>query len=543
MSTTPPPQSDSSRLKQSAGIAFDYVTATVIGLLVLGWLAFLANGKPVIDPDGAHALHVAQNLLDGEGQVIKFVSPADAAPIARPDVTKPPLFPAICALLIFLGMSPQIAGWTVTFVAYALAASFIYLLARRVVSPKMACVVAGVFATLGTSLRWGINLHEESLFLALSFAALWLQMGLRPENRRGFLGKQFLTGILAGLAMTTSYQGLPLLICIGSAALWNAWQQKSTRPFLVYAAGVTVVGLLPMLRFIYILLSGARPGFDTGEPTWYLIISGIVSGWQRSFLGDLFIWLDDGSATDFIVVAVAYGLLAALLVLSWRTPRLRLLVAFVVLYMGMVIIQLGGQGKPYFDTRYNMPVESLIVLLIVYAVSTRFKKLPLIARYTAVTIGLVGVSVYAHGQLQRYSHLMSRSGGEICAAEESIAWIKQNIPAGSVVIGSQCTYQLFIESNDYFWLAIPPARDAPTNNTRWTEADLLTAARNTNSEWVVLITGEDEPLMPEPGYGTYIEGLLSGMETRQVRLAAKLADGLIYHIVPDLKLAAPQPPR
>ncbi len=527
--------------KQPSGIVFDYLAASLIGLLILGWLVFVAHGKPGIDPDGAHALHVAQNIRDGEGQVIKFVNLSDTTPAARPDVTKPPLFPAVCALLMFLGLSPKMAGWTVTFVAYALAGSFLYLLARRVVFRTSASVVVAVFATEMTSVRWGITLHEESLFLALSFAALWLQMGLTPEEGWQFIRKQFMTGVLVGLAMMTSYQGLPLLICLGGAALWFAWQQKSSRPLLAYAAGVTVVGLLPLLRFISILLSGAKPGFDTGEPTWYLIISGIVSAWQRSFLGDVYIWLANGSPKDYIVVALSYGLLAALLVWSWRTARLRLLVAFVVLYMGMLIVQLGGQGKPYFDTRYNMPVESLIVLLFVYAVSAKFSLLPTIARYATVAMGVLMISVYAHGQVSRYKKLMSNREGEFCPAPEAIAWIKQHIHPGSVLIGSQCTYQLFAESNKYYWLPIPPARDASTNNTRWTEADLLSAARHVNSKWVILITGKREPLMPVPGYGPYVEGLLSGVGSKQVKLAARLRDGLIYRIVPDHSLSAVQP--
>ncbi len=509
----------------------DVWAALLIGLLTLAWLVFLADGRPGLDPDGARALHVAQNIATGEGQVIKYVD-MDKGLTSHPDITKPPLFPAVIALFILAGIVPKFAGWAVTFIGFAAATSFLYLLSRRVTSQAPALLVAGLFATLMTGVRWGINLHEESLFLMLSFAALWLQMGINPSAEAPGSWRQFFVGVLAGLAMLTSYQGLPLLISLGGFALWHAWQMRSPRPLMAYIGGLILVGALPLLHFLNTWNSGIRPGFDKGEPTWYITIAGEVSAWQRAFLGDLYVWLEDGSLSDLIIVGTFYTGLIALLALSWRNDhRLRLLVIYVTMYLVMVIMQLGGGGKPYFETRYNMPVETLIVLMGIIFAGTLVRLMPRMGRHGLTVLGLLALLGYGHAQFNRYQEMMTDRKGEFCPAPASIAWIKQHIPVDSVIMGSQCTYQLFAETNAYNWLAIPPARSEETPPPRWSEQDLLAAAQRAGSQWVVLITGkQQEPLMPKPGYGPFVEGLFAGRGSDHVHLAVRLPDGLIYRI-------------
>lgn len=511
----------------------DVWVALLLGLLTLAWLVFLADGRPEMDPDGARALHVAQNIAAGEGQIVKYVDLGETVRIAHADITKPPMFPALVGLLMLLGLSPKLAGWAVTFIGFAAATSFLYLLSRRVVSRAPALLVAGLFATLMTGVRWGINLHEESLFLALSFAALWLQMGLAP-GQSNLLSRQFLAGMLAGLAMLTSYQGLPLLISLGVFAARLAWLAGSPRPLLAYGGGLILVGVLPLVNFLGIWMSGTRPGFDSvGTTTWYAILSGVVSAWQRGFLGGLHLWLDDGSPSDLVVVSAFYAALVALLALSWRDARQRVLVLYVVLYMALVIVQLGGYGRAYYETRYNMPVETVIVLMAAALAGGWLARVPRAGRQILAAVGLLALAGYGYAQFNRYQEMMADRKGEFCPAPESIAWIKGHIPAGSVILGSQCTYQLFAESNAYHWLAIPPARDEETEERRWSEQDLLTAAQRAGSQWVVLITGRQEPLMPKPGYGPFVEGLLSGRGSDRVSLEARLPDGLIYRIRPQ----------
>jgi hypothetical protein len=511
----------------------DIWAALLIGLLTLAWLVFLADGRPEMDPDGARALHVAQNIATGEGQIIKYVD-LDKGLTSHPDITKPPLYPAVIALFMLAGLSPKLAGWAVTFIGFAAATSFLYLLSRRVVSRAPALLVAGLFATLMTGVRWGINLHEESLFLVLSFAALWLQMGIVPNEGAQVSWRVFYVGILVGLAMLTSYQGLPLLICLGGFTLWFAWQLRSPRVLLAYVGGLTLVGALPLLNFLDIWASGIRPGFDKGDPTWYIIIAGEVSAWQRAFLGDLYVWLEDGSLSDLIIVGAFYSGLIALLTLSWRNDRLRLLAIYATLYLAMVILQLGGGGKPYFETRYNMPVETVIVLMAVALAGGWLKKVPQSGLRALAVIGMFVLTGYGYAQFNRYQEMMAGRKGEFCPAPESIAWIKQHIPVGSVILGSQCTYQLFAETNAYNWLAIPPARSEETPPPRWSEQDMLNAAQRVGSQWVVLITGEQpEPLLSKPGYGPFVEGLFTGQGSDRVHLEARLKDGLIYRIRPQ----------
>lgn len=503
--------------------------ALLIGLLTLAWLVFLADGRPEMDPDGARALHVAQNLASGEGQIIKYVD-LRAGKNSHPDITKPPLFPAVIALVMLTGLSAKFAGWAVTFIGFAAATSFLYLLSRRVASRAPALLVAGLFATLMTGVRWGINLHEQSLFLALSFAALWLQMGLLASTSSLIAWRQFLVGILAGLAILTSYQGLPLLITLGGFVVWQAWQRRSARPALAYVGALILVGALPLLHFVNSWSAGIRPGFDKGIPSWYAITSGVVSAWQRAFLGRLYVWLDTPTLPHLIVVGAFYAALFALLAWCWRHRRLRLLVIYVTLYLAMLIVQLSAGGKPYFDTRYNMPVELLIVLLAIVLAGPMVSRAQGLGKQALIVIGALAVAGYGQAQFNRYQQMMSSRTPEFCPAPETIAWVRQNIPAGSVILGSQCTYQLFAESNAYYWQAIPPARSEETPPPRWAEPDLLAAAQRANSEWVVLITGKTEPLLEKPGYGPFVTGLFAGQGGEYLQLAARFQDGLIYRV-------------
>ncbi|MDA9981313.1 hypothetical protein N9H39_00940 [Gammaproteobacteria bacterium] len=52
----------------------DYLLALVAACLAIGAVLFVSGGHPILTPDGAGALHVAQNIVDGEGLVFKRTS-------------------------------------------------------------------------------------------------------------------------------------------------------------------------------------------------------------------------------------------------------------------------------------------------------------------------------------------------------------------------------------------------------------------------------------------------------------------------------------
>lgn len=151
----------------------DAAIAFLVFLLAAFWLVSMAGGRPDYGFDGVTALHVAQNIADGEGATVKGFSPDTGAFFPQPSVTKPIFYPGVTSLLISLGVSHEYAAWIVSGGAWAVTAAMLYVLARQALPLAPALLVPLLYATHVTSLRWGITVHEQALFVGLSVATLW----------------------------------------------------------------------------------------------------------------------------------------------------------------------------------------------------------------------------------------------------------------------------------------------------------------------------------------------------------------------------------
>lgn len=111
----------------------------------------------------------------------------------------------------------------------------------------------------------------------------------------------------------------------------------------------------------------------------------------------------------------------------------------------------------------------------------------------------------------------------------------------SVVISTQCGYQMFAEANEYYWLRIPPADQystSPEYLERWTEDDLLRVSRVTESDWVVIFRGtggllgtDGDRLIEKPGYGPFITSLINdSYHNDSLEKIKSFRDGVVYRI-------------
>ena len=507
----------------------DTLIAAVIFALAALWLVSFANGKPTVDPDGAYALHVAQNVAAGRGFVVNDVSLSERNLKPRPTITKPPLYSTSTGLLIWLGLSPESAGWVISGGAWAAAAALLFLIARQALPLPYALLVPIFPALQVTSLHWGIYIHEQSLFVALTLATLWRLTLIARSNSALHWGQFAGLGFLAGLAMSASYQGLPLVVVAFVYVFLSARKHDDLKYLASFGLGLAAIGAWPFLRFVLLRLSGIRPGFDVySGTTYYKMLAGIASAFQNDVLGRLFVWLYRGSVKDVIVLIVFYSALIALLsYVAWSRRALRPLAAFFALQLVMLVVLLGGFGKDAYEPRANTPLYGLFFLFMVYAVyglADHWKK-------NIAGVGLCGLALvlFAYGQGARYPALR-KDIGAYCPAPRTIAWIKRNVPSGSLIASTQCGYQLLGESNAYFWLAIPPAKDV-RNPERWDERHVLSACKYGEEVWLVLLTGEKEdPFLKSPGYGPYVESLFNGRSTPLTSLVASLPDGLVYRM-------------
>jgi len=509
----------------------DFRIEVIIFLSCLVWLLLLAGGKPSYDPDGGIELHIAQNVANGHGIVANIVSMDDPAPISEPWITKPPLLPLAVALLVLLGLPIKLAGLTVSLVACAAAAVFLYLIARHALPRVPAALVSLLFASQIVTARWGISVHEEALFVSLSFATLWRITKLQQIPHPAHWGEYVFVGVLAALAMLASYQGLPLLLVSAGYMAWLAHRAGRWALFSAFAAGVAVTAAWPFLRFIRLWLEGSRPGFDISNSTaYYEMLAGFASSFQNDVLGSQFIWLYNGSLLDVVVLSGFYLLLVILFAFVFlKSPGLRPLVLYVALYLVMLVVQLGGWGKNTYEPRISMPVYGPLFILALYALNVTmqgWKKL----RLVGLGLGTLALTFFVYGQINRLPDLMA-GHGSFCPSPETIGWVKAHIPEGAVIAAGQCGHELSAESASYYWLPIPPARDPRDDHRRWTESDFVKSCRQIGVRWIVLLTGKTgDPFRDNPGYGPFVEQLFSSQPSTHTELVAKLTDGLVYRL-------------
>ena len=228
----------------------DIWLALLVALFALAASKFVADGRPQLGPDGANALHSAQNLAHGDGLSSKIIG-AQSTLQPQAVITKPPLYPYTIAALIKLGVAPKTAGWIAAQMSFTLAAGLLYLLARRVLPRGPALLVGALFCTQMSGLRWSINVHEEWLFIALTFFALLVFSVLRARGATSPRWGWVLLGVIAAAAVLTSYPGVAVVVTIGLLLLGAvSRKQLPVQTLLLYLFGVVVAGLPSLLRFI-----------------------------------------------------------------------------------------------------------------------------------------------------------------------------------------------------------------------------------------------------------------------------------------------------
>jgi 4-amino-4-deoxy-L-arabinose transferase-like glycosyltransferase len=221
--------------------------ALALAVLNLVLVRLTLDPTPYTGGDNGAYYALARSLAEGQGYLELW------DPARRPHAQYPPLFPAILAAGMMVGVSSW-AGFKLIVAVFAAAAvALSYLWVRRTSTPGVA-LASGVLLALcpGVILHAHLELSDVP-FWAFTMLALWAFSHLEPRSpdgeRTGDAKWVALAIVAAGLAHFTRSAGLPLLV---AAAVWLA----ATRRWKALAALAATLG--PLLALW--VMRGARLG-------------------------------------------------------------------------------------------------------------------------------------------------------------------------------------------------------------------------------------------------------------------------------------------
>jgi hypothetical protein len=328
--------------------------AFAVGLALLHIVMALLSFQPQPHTGGDNGAYITlgQSLLE-RGTYTELWDPA------QPPHTKyPPVFPAVLAVAMALGLTPWVPLKLVVlgFSAAAIAFTFLWLRARR-----RAAFGLGIGVMLALSpgvLREGRWILSDVPFWAFTMIALWAFERLRPGDWRRF----GVGAVAVLLAYFTRSAGLPLVLAaLAWLGLRRRWQHAAA-----LAALVGLPALLWWLRGRALGPSAYISEFWYVDP--YLPMLGtigfadLLSRMGANTFKYATIHLPVLLAGDVSTLAVPVGILIfALAFLAWfgRARRPRVSDLFVFFYLGLILVW----PAIWSGERFLLPLLPLLLLL------------------------------------------------------------------------------------------------------------------------------------------------------------------------------------
>lgn len=250
-----------------------WVLATIVAVHVL--LALLSfQPAPHTGGDNAGYLTLARSLLERHAYLDLYDS------TAPPHTQYPPVFPAILAVALTLGLTSWVKLKLVIIAFSATAVAFSYLWMRRRGRPELATAVGLLLAISPGVLEQTHWVLSDVPFWAITMIALWAWQRMPNDLRTRFVIAVFATV----LAYFTRSAGLPLLIAAFAwLALHRRWKQVA-----IFAAAIAP------LAFLWWLRSKSQGGVDYVSQFWSLDPYNPAAG--RIGLADLFTRVQENGA-------------------------------------------------------------------------------------------------------------------------------------------------------------------------------------------------------------------------------------------------------
>jgi hypothetical protein len=338
-----------------------FTIAAALVALHIGLALLTFEPRPHTGGDNGAYITLGRSLLE-HGTYTELWDPAEA-----PHTKYPPVFPAVLAVAMALGLHPWVPLKLVVlgFSAAAVAFGFLWMRARR--RPGLALAVGFTLAIAPGILREGRWILSDVPFWCFTIAALWAYERLRPDDWPRFA----IAAAATVLAYFTRSAGLPLVL---AALAWLAWRRHWAQ-----AAALAVVTGVPAA--LWMLRSRAHGPAGYVSEFWFvdpylpmLGTIGPVDFFQRVLENTIKyisihmpVLLTGSTGSAVVLVSI---LIAGLAGYGWllRVRRARVADLFLPLYMGLILIW----PAIWSGERFLLPV---LPVLLFYAGEALFRLL------------------------------------------------------------------------------------------------------------------------------------------------------------------------
>lgn len=371
--------------------------------------------------DGIVYADTARQIATGQGVSTRIVQINTAAPTI-PQTNWPPLYPALAAGLLAVGLPLQVAMKLVPLLAYAVGCGLLgaYLLRR------FGQIAAGIFSGLilvnTVLLNVAAQPMSEGVFMGLAAVALLLtDRVVRIPTRWAALG----LGLITGAAAATRVLGLGLFpSVIVALCLFRRW-----RPALWASLGfVATAAPLYVRNYFLRQYNSAHPPSDIG-------IMGNTTRAVQVFGNDLL-----HSLPGLILLGVA--VIGVVMLWRWRrdnfhSEELRFMAISAVLAAGLLGSTIVARTLTYFDvlyTRFIAPAEFFLwpaLAVFVALLMKAFRKQRYVTVVVFVWFILVGVS------LVRYFPRPDLLKSQAWVQSERITWVADHLDPDALYVGNR----------------------------------------------------------------------------------------------------------
>jgi|GEM_PF-4580296 len=371
--------------------------------------------------DGIIYADTARQIATGQGVSTRIVQLETAAPTI-PQTNWPPLYPALAAGFLVLGLPLQMAMKLVPLLAYAVACGLLGAYVFR----RFGGLAAGIFSALmldnAVTMSVAAQPMSEGVFMGLAAVALLLtHRVVRIPGRWAALG----LGVITGAAADTRVLGLGLFpSVIVALCLFRRW-----RAALWTSLGF-VVAAAPLYARNYLLRQ-----YNSAHP---LSDMGIISNATRAVqvLGnDLLHSLPELILLGLVVVGI--------IAVSRRrrelfhTDEFRFTVIGTVIGAGLLGSTIVARTLTYFDvlyTRFISPAEFFLwpVLAVLVVLLIKALPKPRVAKFIVLVWAvLVGVSLVRH--FPRPDLMQSQAWVQ----SERITWVADHLDPDALYVGNR----------------------------------------------------------------------------------------------------------
>ncbi|MDH4028328.1 MAG: glycosyltransferase family 39 protein, partial [Nitrospirota bacterium] len=335
---------------------------------------------------------VTQQILSGNGirvPLVWFNSTIIPSDGTVPFLLHPPLLPIILSAMGGITPGNILPAQILNIVCHVAVSGFTFLFMKRLYGGAIALLSGIVVSFAFPLLKVTHFFWSETLFIALTMAAVYLLVVSRESDRYRFRRVLF-AGICASAAIMTRYVGIALvaLFCWEFLVFMKRRESKSGYGSIILAAMMPVFTIAGLFMRNY-MLSGLMRGIDLPVPERTLLSA--FSGTAEM----LFMQFQLGrNSAAVIIVFVVLFLICIVMSNDLRKELLRLsragldlLIVFVISYAGLICISM-AKNQPNFELRFMAPlVPFLIILIIIMIVS--ISRIEGVRRISGLSVGVM----------------------------------------------------------------------------------------------------------------------------------------------------------